>query len=147
MSISILKFPRKWPEFLDTDPEASGPENSYDLTSNEVYNELENRGYQYQDHFRGILNAKFGDQGCISTIKWRNNWCSFIDSLIQGSLSLTAPRHNTRFESLYLHNIYKPAQLATVKKPPGLLSGFWVPELAMDEGRGFLSILRHLPQQ
>nr|CAD7443780.1 unnamed protein product [Timema bartmani] len=142
-------------------------ENSYDLTSNEVYNEMENRGYQYQDHFRGILNAKVGDQGCISTIKWRNNWCSFIDSLIQtisvaerdlsflvgpgqrllGSLSFTAPRHNTRFESLYLHNIYKPAQLATVKKPPRLLSGFWGPELAMDEGRGFLSILRHLPQQ
>nr|CAD7431571.1 unnamed protein product [Timema monikensis] len=58
-------------------------ENTYDLTSNDVYDEMENRGYQYQDQFRGILNAQVGDLGCISTIKWRNNWCSFIDSLIQ----------------------------------------------------------------
>nr|CAD7204338.1 unnamed protein product [Timema douglasi] len=86
-------------------------ENTHDLTSNEVYNEMENRGYQYQDHFRGILNAQVGDQGCISTIKWRNNWCSFIDSLIQVVLLI---------EGESSQDIYLPVEIQQVVIHPSL---------------------------
>ncbi|CAG2055885.1 unnamed protein product [Timema podura] len=37
-------------------------ETAFNLTSNEVYNEMEVRGYQYKDHFRGILNAQVAEQ-------------------------------------------------------------------------------------
>nr|CAD7445019.1 unnamed protein product [Timema bartmani] len=37
-------------------------ENAFNLTSNDVYNEMESRGYQYNDHFRGILNAQVAEQ-------------------------------------------------------------------------------------
>nr|CAD7445195.1 unnamed protein product [Timema bartmani] len=81
LSGRILLPENKEEEFNKTVTVSS--ENAFNLTSNEVYNEMESRGYQYQDHFRGILNAQVSEQGCISKVQWRNNWCSFIDSLIQ----------------------------------------------------------------
>nr|CAD7452893.1 unnamed protein product [Timema tahoe] len=55
----------------------------FSLTAQEVYSELKNRGYQYTDQFRGILDLTTTQKGCVATVKWADNWCCFIDSLIQ----------------------------------------------------------------
>ncbi|CAG2053369.1 unnamed protein product [Timema podura] len=61
LSGRILLPENKEEEFNKTDTVSS--ENAFNLTASEVYNEMENRGYQYKDHFRGILNAQASEQG------------------------------------------------------------------------------------
>nr|CAD7441679.1 unnamed protein product [Timema bartmani] len=85
-----------------------------DLSANEVYSELESRGYLYKDQFRGILNAKVGEKGCVATVQWTGNWCSYIDSLIQ--LVLFSDGEDSQ-------KLYLPLEIQQIIIDPTLQSG------------------------
>ncbi|XP_018370195.1 PREDICTED: fatty acid synthase-like [Trachymyrmex cornetzi] len=52
-----------------------------DMTARDIYKELKLRGYQYRDLFRGLKSASIsGTQGHIA---WKNNWETFMDSMLQ----------------------------------------------------------------
>ncbi|KAJ4428213.1 hypothetical protein ANN_24228 [Periplaneta americana] len=53
------------------------------LERDEVYEELEQRGYQYRGVFKGILNATLGRQGCTARVQWTDNLVAFGESLLQ----------------------------------------------------------------
>lgn len=54
------------------------------LQQRDVYKELRLRGYQYGGIFQGILNADL--KGTLGSLQWRDNWVSFIDTMLQFSL-------------------------------------------------------------
>nr|CAD7429676.1 unnamed protein product [Timema monikensis] len=74
----------------------------FSLTAQEVYSELKNRGYQYTDQFRGILDLTTTQKGCVATVNWADNWCCFIDSLIQMVLFIDGENS---------HDIYLPLEI------------------------------------
>ena len=52
-----------------------------DMTARDIYKELKLRGYQYKGLFRGLKSASIsGSQGHIA---WKNNWETFMDSMLQ----------------------------------------------------------------
>ncbi|XP_012058765.1 PREDICTED: fatty acid synthase-like [Atta cephalotes] len=52
-----------------------------DMTARDIYKELKLRGYQYKGFFRGLKSASIsGTQGHIV---WKNNWETFMDSMLQ----------------------------------------------------------------
>ncbi|KYQ50077.1 Fatty acid synthase, partial [Trachymyrmex zeteki] len=52
-----------------------------DMTARDIYKELKLRGYQYRGLFRGLKSASIsGTQGHIA---WKNNWETFMDSMLQ----------------------------------------------------------------
>ncbi|KAG5318197.1 FAS synthase, partial [Pseudoatta argentina] len=54
------------------------------MTARDIYKELKLRGYQYSDLFRGLKSASIsGEKGHII---WRNNWVTFMDSMLQMKL-------------------------------------------------------------
>lgn len=54
------------------------------LQQQDVYKELRLRGYQYGGIFQGILHADI--KGTSGSLQWRDNWVSFIDTMLQFSL-------------------------------------------------------------
>lgn len=55
-----------------------------ELNANDVYKELKLRGYEYGPHFRGIEKAANSGETC--TIRWDNNWVTFLDAMLQAAL-------------------------------------------------------------
>lgn len=51
------------------------------LSGTEFYLELEQRGYQYKESFKHVLEVR-GD-GSEAKVKWVNNWVTFLDNLFQ----------------------------------------------------------------
>ncbi|KYN20666.1 Fatty acid synthase [Trachymyrmex cornetzi] len=51
------------------------------MTARDIYKELKLRGYQYSDWFRGLKSASLS--GKKGHIIWRNNWVTFMDSMLQ----------------------------------------------------------------
>ncbi|XP_021929696.1 fatty acid synthase-like isoform X3 [Zootermopsis nevadensis] len=52
-----------------------------ELSSDDIYKELQLRGYNYQGIFRSLVSLdNFGQKGKIS---WSNNWVAFMDSMLQ----------------------------------------------------------------
>nr|CAD7615163.1 unnamed protein product [Timema genevievae] len=58
-------------------------EDSTNLTGEDVYSELNHRGYHYSGQFKGILNAQIGNEGSTAVIEWSNDWLLFLEALIQ----------------------------------------------------------------
>ncbi|KAG5347678.1 FAS synthase, partial [Acromyrmex charruanus] len=60
------------------------PENNDEeehMTARDIYKELKLRGYQYSGWFRGLKSASIsGSQGHII---WKNNWVTFMDTMLQ----------------------------------------------------------------
>ncbi|XP_012058645.1 PREDICTED: fatty acid synthase-like, partial [Atta cephalotes] len=60
------------------------PENNDEeeyMTARDIYKELKLRGYQYSGWFRGLKSASIsGSQGQII---WKNNWVTFMDTMLQ----------------------------------------------------------------
>ncbi|XP_018363681.1 PREDICTED: fatty acid synthase-like [Trachymyrmex cornetzi] len=51
------------------------------MTPRDIYKELKLRGYQYSGWFRGLKSASIsGSQGHII---WKNNWVTFMDTMLQ----------------------------------------------------------------
>ncbi|CAH1155577.1 unnamed protein product [Phaedon cochleariae] len=53
------------------------------LTSNDIYKELRLRGYDYRGIFKGIIESD--GLGLRGTLAWKNNWTTFIDTMLQFS--------------------------------------------------------------
>ncbi|XP_050542017.1 fatty acid synthase-like [Daktulosphaira vitifoliae] len=53
------------------------------LTREELYNALENKGYQLGKNFKTIDQVKFFDQNIIANIQWNKNWFYFLDALLK----------------------------------------------------------------
>lgn len=56
-------------------------ENSISLNRESFYKEMSFRGYQYRGPFKTVHEIR--DDGLQGTIEWKNNWTTFIDSLLQ----------------------------------------------------------------
>ncbi|KAK8766016.1 hypothetical protein V5799_007197, partial [Amblyomma americanum] len=70
---------------LDKDPPGPPSENVVnELDSNDFYKALRLRGYEYQGKFQAVLKIDF--QSCCGTIKWEDNWVTFLDGMLQISL-------------------------------------------------------------
>lgn len=54
------------------------------LTENDIYKDLRLRGYDYFGMFRGMHEAE--NRGNKGTLKWENNWISFMDTMLQFSI-------------------------------------------------------------
>jgi len=52
-----------------------------DMTARDIYKELKLRGYQYKGLFRGLKSASIS--GIQGHIVWKNNWETFMDSMLQ----------------------------------------------------------------
>jgi len=67
-------------EMISTDLLLQNNEEEY-LTARDIYKEFKLRGYQYSGWFREITSASIsGNQGHII---WRNNWVTFMDTMLQ----------------------------------------------------------------
>jgi len=68
-------------EMIPTDllPQNNGEEEH--MTARDIYKELKLRGYQYSDWFRGLKSASIS--GKNGHIIWRNNWVTFMDTMLQ----------------------------------------------------------------
>lgn len=51
------------------------------LDKNDVYDELQMRGYQYSDSFRSVINST--TNATYGTLMWRQNWTTFLDGILQ----------------------------------------------------------------
>lgn len=51
------------------------------IDHDEIYRELNLRGYNYRGLFKGIVNTDI--TGSVGAIKWEDNWVTFIDKLLQ----------------------------------------------------------------
>lgn len=54
------------------------------LNSSDIYKEFHLRGFDYKGNFRSILEAD--NLGIKGQLKWKNNWITFIDAMMQFSL-------------------------------------------------------------
>ncbi|XP_015113123.1 fatty acid synthase [Diachasma alloeum] len=52
-----------------------------ELDTNDLYKDLRIRGYQYSGLFRAIKSATL--DGTRGTIRWNNNWVTFMDNMLQ----------------------------------------------------------------
>ncbi|XP_075559826.1 fatty acid synthase-like [Dermacentor variabilis] len=67
---------------IDTDlPMTCAESTAYELDAEDIYKELAVRGYDYQGAFRGITQA--GIQEPRGKLQWKENWVTFVDSMIQ----------------------------------------------------------------
>ncbi|XP_049523853.1 fatty acid synthase-like [Dermacentor silvarum] len=89
-------------------PETSGESIAYELDSEDIYKDLTVRGYDYQGAFRGIMKADI--QEPHGKLQWKENWVTFVDSMIQFIMfksPLRALRMPTSIESCrfdpYIH--------------------------------------------
>jgi len=51
------------------------------MNARDIYKELRLRGYQYNGWFRGLKSASIS--GKNGHIIWRNNWLTFMDTMLQ----------------------------------------------------------------
>ncbi|XP_023507490.1 fatty acid synthase isoform X2 [Equus przewalskii] len=68
-----------------TDPTAT-----FHLAQGDVYKELRLRGYDYGPHFQGILKANL--EGNTGQLLWKDNWVTFLDTMLQMSILGSAQR-------------------------------------------------------
>lgn len=73
----------------------------------EIYRELHLRGYNYRGLFKGIVNTDV--TGSVGTIKWEDNWVTFIDKMLQ----MKIPQHDARL--LFIPVGIKRIEIDTVK--------------------------------
>lgn len=85
---------------------ASG--NNYaELDKKEFYKELRLRGYHYQQLFQSVENARCDGLG--ATIKWNDNWPSFMDCMLQLNILANDSR------SLYLPTRIRKVRVNSMK--------------------------------
>ncbi|XP_063987869.1 fatty acid synthase-like [Diachasmimorpha longicaudata] len=61
--------------------EKNNPIQAEELNTRDVYKELGLRGYQYSGLFRAVQSATL--DGTKGTIRWDNNWVTFMDNMLQ----------------------------------------------------------------
>lgn len=51
------------------------------ITTDDIYKEFWLHGYEYGEHFRGILSAT--TNGSRGLVAWKDNWIIFMDNMLQ----------------------------------------------------------------
>ncbi|XP_066093790.1 fatty acid synthase [Saccopteryx bilineata] len=98
--------PRLFNNWDGQDPvDPADPTAAFRLAQGDVYKELRLRGYDYGPHFQGILKANL--EGNTGQLLWKNNWVTFLDTMLQMFILGTSQR------SLRL-----PTRIATVHINP-----------------------------
>ncbi|XP_067007847.2 fatty acid synthase [Anabrus simplex] len=54
-----------------------------DLSKEDIYKELKNRGYHHNGAFQAISSATLSETCSVGKIKWCNNWVAFTDCMLQ----------------------------------------------------------------
>jgi len=67
-------------EMIPTDLLSENNEEEH-MNARDFYKELKLRGYQYSGEFRGLKSASVS--GKKGHIIWRNNWVTFMDTMLQ----------------------------------------------------------------
>ncbi|XP_060027688.1 fatty acid synthase [Erinaceus europaeus] len=57
---------------------------AFSLTQGDVYKELRIRGYDYGPYFQGVAAANL--EGTAGQLLWKNNWVTFLDTMLQISV-------------------------------------------------------------
>ncbi|XP_059527571.1 fatty acid synthase [Myotis daubentonii] len=83
------------------------PSATFRLSRGDVYKELRLRGYDYGPHFQGVLEASL--EGDTGQLLWRDNWVTFLDSMLQMSI-LGACQRSLRL----------PTRIAAIRIDPAL---------------------------
>jgi len=68
-------------EMIPTDLLPQNNDEEEHMTARDIYKELKLRGYQYSGWFRGLRSASMS--GKNGHIIWRNNWVTFMDTMLQ----------------------------------------------------------------
>jgi len=68
-------------EMIPTDLLPQDNDEEEHMTARDIYKELKLRGYQYSRWFRGLKSASIS--GKNGHIIWRNNWVTFMDTMLQ----------------------------------------------------------------
>jgi len=68
-------------EMIPTDLLSQNNDEEEHMTARDIYKELKLRGYQYSGWFRGLKSASIS--GKNGHIIWRNNWVTFMDTMLQ----------------------------------------------------------------
>jgi len=68
-------------EMIPTDLLPQNNDEEEHMTARDIYKELKLRGYQYSGWFRGLKSASIS--GKNGHVIWRNNWVSFMDTMLQ----------------------------------------------------------------
>lgn len=71
-------------EMLDIPKPFEIQEDLLPLSENDIYKDLRLRGYDYSGMFRGLHEAE--NRGNTGTLKWENNWISYMDTMLQFSI-------------------------------------------------------------
>lgn len=53
----------------------------YELQKNDIYKDLNLKGYEYEGDFKGIIRSD--NQFTIGDVEWNDNWVTFIDTMMQ----------------------------------------------------------------
>lgn len=77
----ITTIDEKQPILAAFDKESTLDINGMELTSEDIYQLLNDRGYNYNGLFRSIECSNV--QMDLAALVWQNNWVTFIDSLLQ----------------------------------------------------------------
>ncbi|XP_044766742.1 fatty acid synthase-like [Coccinella septempunctata] len=72
-------------EMLDLPkPEMKGDKTALPLEMKDIYKELRLRGYDYEGLFKGIKESD--NYGVVGELLWKENWISYIDTMLQFSI-------------------------------------------------------------
>lgn len=73
-----IKNPEKSTELCKTSDDYQGS-----VSKEEIYNLMENHGYDLGDNFKNITNIDFYKQDIQGYVEWNNDWIYFMDSLLK----------------------------------------------------------------
>ncbi|KAJ2942971.1 hypothetical protein O0L34_g15161 [Tuta absoluta] len=99
---------------------------SMELNNDDIYQLLFEKGYQYRNDFKSIQKANMSLN--IASLKWNNNWVTFLDSIMQ--MNVLRQDHEGISQPLYVKRIsidamYHNYQISTSMKTDGLLDAVY----------------------
>ncbi|XP_032285376.1 fatty acid synthase [Phoca vitulina] len=105
VSGKVYQWEEPDPKLFDSQegPDPTDPTAAFHLSQGDVYKELRLRGYDYGPYFQGILEADLG--GCTGQLLWKDNWVTFLDTVLQMSILSMAQRPlrlPTRITSIHI---------------------------------------------
>ena len=94
------------------------------LNADDVYKELRLRGYNYSGAFKGI--QRVDNEGKWAEIAWKDNWITFLDTMLQASILTKATRNLSlpvEIEKIAIDPLELFKHLQALKQQAGATSG------------------------
>nr|QCW07585.1 fatty acid synthase 5 [Blattella germanica] len=87
------------------------PSGGIELPGEDIYAELEQRGYGYNGNFKGIKKVRINSQGSIATVNLNNHWVLFGETLLQLMLLHSGePNQSLHMPSTLQKVVFDPAK-------------------------------------